>query len=472
MLDLLTSLVDKSLVLAEQKHGHTRYRMLETIRQYSRDRLLDRGTGDAVRDKHLDYFLALAERERSQVEGSNPKTAIAALEEELENLRASLDWSLQTQDSMVPLRLCSALCLFWNMNYPMEGVVWCQRILELASAKEHTQERMEILLYLLNYVPTDSIEHKIEEDYALSETLGDKYGVARYKHAFAVRARFQGRFDDAQRYLDESLQLFRELGDTTRIAFNLYERSRFQFQQGDSALSEHYSQEARHLFTSLGNKRGSAHVLFSQGFRALFGENDPAKARSLLEDAHTFYLEMGNKGGISQVQFYLGAMAVCQSNLTVARQHLDVAYALIKELDTVFLLPQTQLLLGVVAYGEGDFDQGRQFFRSSILVSDGSPPGQFALDLLTCRSFASICLGEWEQAALFYGAIYGVRLQLAETAHLPLAPVIREWLERDLAPARLALGEEAFTDAVERGRKLTLEQAVALALTFSPDAHA
>jgi hypothetical protein len=98
-LDLLTSLADKSLLAVEQNDGHSRYRLLETVRQYARERLLESGGGEAIRVRHRDYFLTLAEEAEPKLLGSEQAEWLRRLEEEHDNLRSALEWSLAEAES-------------------------------------------------------------------------------------------------------------------------------------------------------------------------------------------------------------------------------------------------------------------------------------------------------------------------------------------------------------------------------------
>jgi len=146
VLDLLTSLADKSLVVAEQDDEHYRYRLLETVRQYARDRLLESGAGETYRDRHRDYFLTLAEEAAPKLNGAERAAWLRRLEEEHENLRAGLEWSLIEVGSETRLRFCSALYRFWwTQGYLSEGRGWCARALEKPGALGRTTERAKAL---------------------------------------------------------------------------------------------------------------------------------------------------------------------------------------------------------------------------------------------------------------------------------------------------------------------------------------
>ena len=114
ILDLLASLVDKSLVQAEEHGAKTRYRMLETIRAYARQKLSDAAEAALVRDQHLDYHLRLAESVEPHLFGAGFEQWLVPLELELDNFRGALAWALDAMRVDEALRLASALWLFFE----------------------------------------------------------------------------------------------------------------------------------------------------------------------------------------------------------------------------------------------------------------------------------------------------------------------------------------------------------------------
>src|SRR5258706_4748213 len=143
---LLSSLVDKSLVVPEQEDAQTRYRLLETVRQYARDRLEDTGGRAAVRVRHRDYYLSLAEEADPKLRGAEQAEWLRHLEDEHENLRAGLEWSLAEAGSKGGLRLCGALQRFWwTRGHFSEGRQWCTRVLCKDGAEARTRERAHAL---------------------------------------------------------------------------------------------------------------------------------------------------------------------------------------------------------------------------------------------------------------------------------------------------------------------------------------
>jgi len=118
VLDLLTHLVDKSLVVLDEQAAEPRYRMLETMRQYAREKLLESNETNAIRDRHLAFFLKLAEDAKPHLTGPAPATWFARLERDYANLRAAHEWSLQESDASHGMRLATALTTLWQVRGP------------------------------------------------------------------------------------------------------------------------------------------------------------------------------------------------------------------------------------------------------------------------------------------------------------------------------------------------------------------
>jgi hypothetical protein len=145
MLDLLTRLVDKSLVAVDREHIHEpRYYLLETIRQYAREKLAASGEGEQIRAKHLDYFLKLAQRAEPEFHGAGQTEWSQKLEDEHENMRAALEWSLQGNVS-AGQQLATTLWYSWHFNgHHNEAYKWLEKMLAV-NPEEKTLVRAKLL---------------------------------------------------------------------------------------------------------------------------------------------------------------------------------------------------------------------------------------------------------------------------------------------------------------------------------------
>ena len=133
VLDLLMQLVDKSLVIADEQAGQERYRMLETIREYARERLAEADETRVVHERHHEWFMGLAEEaapERYDTEG------LASLGHEYDNLRAALRWAIDSGESERALRLAGGLWSFWSVRgFYTEGRAWLREVLALDAGR-------------------------------------------------------------------------------------------------------------------------------------------------------------------------------------------------------------------------------------------------------------------------------------------------------------------------------------------------
>jgi non-specific serine/threonine protein kinase len=183
VLNLLLRLVDKSLVVAEASgDGGARYRMLEPVRQYARERLEESGEADATPSRHAAFFLALAEEAEEDTGGARQVPWLERLEREHDNFRAALSWALDRKEAELGLRLSAALGGFWFIRgHFSEGHLWLKKTLENSSATAEPA-RAKALTYSgwLAWERGDYEQSKrfSEEALTLSRNLGDKVNTA------------------------------------------------------------------------------------------------------------------------------------------------------------------------------------------------------------------------------------------------------------------------------------------------------
>ncbi len=335
VLDRLTSLSDKSLVLAEEAGGHSRYRLLETMRQYARDRLRESGGGEAVRERHRDYFLALAEEAKPKLKGAQQAVWLQRLEDEHDNFRAGLNWSLAEAGSRGGLRLCGALFRFWFTRGDIsEGREWCARILGKPGAEERTVERANALsaagslaYYQSDYAAAWPLH---EEGLAIRRQLGDQSAISGSLNNLGLVASGQGDQSAARVLYEESLAIDRGLGDRAGIASSLMNLGIATYEQGDFASARALIEEGLVIMRELGDRWSIATALGNLADVAI-ELGDYAAARPLLEESLMIRRELSDRPGIAaSLEGLAGAVAAFGSPLRAARiwgsvEHLRVA---------------------------------------------------------------------------------------------------------------------------------------------------
>ena len=216
----LTSLVDKSLVVTDEQAGATRYRMLETVRQYAQDRLRDSGEESQWRSSHLACFVALGAEFNREVIGTKQHAWLARIASEHDNLRAALAWSTEASP-LEGLGLAVALDAFWRIRgFLAEGREWFARLLDVVPIDLRTRLR------------------------------------ARGLYAAALFAILQGDYAAGKGLLQESLMIFREIDDPRNVAYALDSLAYLAIEQGEYPEAEARAREAVDLLRARGSREG------------------------------------------------------------------------------------------------------------------------------------------------------------------------------------------------------------------------
>ncbi|MGH2523985.1 MAG: ATP-binding protein, partial [Anaerolineales bacterium] len=288
ILDGLASLAAKSMILADRRQGdETRYRMLETIRQYASERLNESGDGERLRRRHLEFFLRWAERTEPELRGAQQLEWLSQIVAEHDNLRAALEWGLAQADcGEASLRLAGALLSFWSQRgHVSEGRAWLAR--------------------------------------ALANPAAPRAGAARAKALYVAGtlAHWQGG-NTARALLEESAGLWQVLGSAGKngLAYALATLSEAMREWGDPATARSLASEAAGLFREQDDRWGLAYALSNLGL-AIRDQEDFALARSVINESVTLWRDLGDQWGLRLVTCYLGEVALRQGDYEVAQRH-------------------------------------------------------------------------------------------------------------------------------------------------------
>jgi predicted ATPase/DNA-binding CsgD family transcriptional regulator len=222
VLDLLTRLVDKSLVLVGEQDGGARYRLLETVRQYGAEKLGESGEAAEIRHRHAAFFLSFAE-----VSGQDARLEawIEQLEQERGNLRTALGWALESGEAELGLRLAGALGIFWNVRgHLSEGRKWLEAALvNRAKAPETVQVRamMHAGWIAREQGDYDGSVAFTEECLSLARRLDDRTSIAGALSNLGWTALLRDEPDRAPAYMEEAMALQREAEDVPGLASSL-----------------------------------------------------------------------------------------------------------------------------------------------------------------------------------------------------------------------------------------------------------
>lgn len=362
VLELLSSLINKSLVVAETLQGvEARYSLLETIQEYGQEILIRLGEWEAMRDRHLQCYLELTETSDSKLRGEDQQLWLNKLDREYDNIRTALAWSLEggrLESSRITtgLRIATGLYQYWRIrDYVEEGLNWSGRLLAeanneipvavrvnalsytslLAGIREHTEQQMRLAeeavrlgetagendrqalalaLGALSYATRKAGDHQLAFDLAMREIqlfyeLGDIYNVGLGLSINSFAAMSLGKYEQAHAMLDKALPLLREVGDPYRIAMALNFTGDLARCEQNYARAIPAYEESITLLRKIDAGRDLASALHNLGHACLHqGEAD--RARSLFRESMAIHQEQQNRLGMAECLLGFAALAV------------------------------------------------------------------------------------------------------------------------------------------------------------------
>lgn len=342
VLDLLSRLVDKSLVIVAEHHGQVRYHLLETIRQYSREKLMDSGEGERERRQHLAFYVNMTAAAEMELRTRGQVAWLDRLEAELDNLRAALDWAMGARAVESALRLLGASYLFWWQHERSREVRQrLEEFLALPEAAERTIGRAKALLacgVLEGWVHGnfEEMQPLLTEAVDLAFELGDNRVAVWAQLFLATAAQRRGDYETARELFDKSKALALKVNDRQTLGQVLLHEADTPF------LQENYPEAKKLLEVSIAHhKTLSDNIALSYCLRR-FGQShlhtgDPDKAEACIRESMALNWRLGDKQGVAACLAALAAVAR-------ARQHESAAVTLLGAADATLKSIRSQLL--------------------------------------------------------------------------------------------------------------------------------
>jgi predicted ATPase/class 3 adenylate cyclase len=417
ILDHLSSLTDKSLVTAEECQGATRYRLLETVRQYARDRMMEAGQAEKWRDAHFAYYSSLV-IDAEQRFARDTLATFGIVVQDYANIRAALSWSLEGAENLgAGMRTATKMQWFWYVRgHYSEARQWYDRFLaaDLSAVEPETRARIlcsaGILAGEAAYYSTAM--RWLEEALAIARENALEGATTRALHGIGLVALDRADFGLGQAVFEEGLSIYRRNGTQGQVTTALMNLAEIRLGLGEFRDAEELFKEGLGMFRTLGRPRGVAFALDGLGKIALY-EADLKTARELLEQSLTTRREIGDRRATADSLASLGTLLIEEGKDEAAKACFREAQSI--NLDIGFRRGSAQCLEGLAALSE----------------------------------------------PLIGAKLWGAASRLREEAGVPHYPVDRTKYEARIAAARLVLDNDgAFDQGWAEGRAMTLEQAV------------
>ena len=443
VLDLLDGLVNKSLVMADEEAGSTRYRFLETIRQYARDKLFESGEGEAVRDRHGGYYnrAILAPLELVRMDGAVGYLSMTAsihvagrvsrLESDVENVRAATDW-ITTRDPEQGLLMATTLALALTATRAGDATPAVRDALaavDSLAADENGAAARRRELRTLAFLALANHAISMGDAAAARDLYSEVADLARQNHnkhllarALVQRSLAEGFLNDDAAFADadNAVTLFRELGEPLGIAQALGQSAIIFLRRGDLARAGPLADQAGAVLMESVDPLASVLGYLSTPLLAR-ASGDVATAEKLYREGQVAFQRMGNRG-----------------------------FAAIMQSDLAHMLRQ-----------EGRIDEARPIYLHAIREWQDLGRRASVANMLESFAFVARADGQPVRAARLLGAAEALR----DRIHVDMTPWEREEYDRDLAALRETLPADVLAAEWAAGRKLDMDAAVDYAVT-------
>jgi predicted ATPase/DNA-binding CsgD family transcriptional regulator len=434
VLDLLQRLVDKSLVVSEHDAGGRRFRLLETIRQYAAERLIDAGEEDRMRSHHLAWcvetVVGLCGDGSTVV---NSASAFAKVEQERDNIRSALRWSIDAADIETGLTLAAAMFQLWYLRGDYsEGIAWLSELLSHPNARRLRRPRLLAMvgrgLLATVYGRYAQAQGWLAESLALAEDLGDLDQKSGALHFLGQLAHWRGEEDLARAHYEQALAIQRHLDSKLDQVTMLVSLVRLDLVAGDSTAALARSQETLALARAAKFLWGEPSALQVLG-RAMHLHGRLGRAQVLLDKSLILFRELGHPQGVANTLTSLAMLALDTGAPSRARDYLVEALSVAEQAGEALLIARLIEELGCMSV--------RSSPRRSVTLA---------------------------AAATSLRKTVG-----ASTSDPELSPKDRARIDERLQVARRELGEPGFSAAWRAGQELPVEEAIRDAASVQTD---
>jgi len=418
----IVGLVDKSLIsVHEDREGEPRIAILELLREFALERLVEAGELGAARERLARYALQFATAYEADF-GTAQGRALARLEVEHANLLAALEWALEGRDADVGLLLSTTLWRFWWMKARFsEGVGWLRRFLALA---EEAPQALDLAMYaktmrgivaLLSAAGDfNAALPECEAAIARLREANEAAGLASLLNSLGTIQQFRGEFERAETAHREALDIRRSIGNDAAAAASLSNLASVVYTRGDIDRASTYANESVAIYRRLGNETGLAHALIKIGLVAAH-RGELERADAAFEECLRIHRSLGDDHGSFYALTNLGALAH-------KRGEMARAIALHRE----------ALEIGVSSQGKAALAK----VLEDIAVAIGMEDPARAVRIL------------------------GAAASLRSTIGSPLFPAEQADYDRELERLRAALGAAAFSKQWHNGEFMSIDRAV------------
>ena len=418
MIDLLNQLTEKSIIIYQA--GKERYRILETLKQFGKEKLNETGSQEIILLRHLNYYMEFSETAEPKLNESDVQVWLNKLESEQSNFQCAIEWSIKSGNTEHGARLAGALGGFWNIRWHYSSgyrlldsilkncsgisrtvfikVLNCIGLLTRNQGEYEKAEKFfkrsfklskengdkQSIAVSLNGLAKiaeekgnyDRAQKLYEESIKISRAKGDKLNTAVSLNGLGIVSRFKGNYEETFKYYEESLLIRRETGDIRGIANTLHNLGMLAEDMYDFEQSKKYYEESLKLRREICDKLGITGSLNGLAKLEMNYENFET-AKKIFEESLVLKREIGDKPGIAGLLNNLGIVAFVQENYDLAQKYYEEGLAIGFEINDRYIKAASLNNLGELAFNRFNFEEAEMYFKQGLELETemGAKPG-------------------------------------------------------------------------------------------------
>jgi len=430
----LPQLVNKSLVVVDNVGEKPRYFLLETIRQYARDKLLENGEGEGTRNRHLAYYLELAETGEPELRKTeNELEWINRLETEYDNIRVAIEWGL-SNDPMAAARMIISLTIFLIITtFASEGHRWGTAALK----------QLELLVKNGQFSTDEYIAYKarlLASMSTMSFSMGD-----------TKRSGIEA---------EEAIPMLRSIDEKWFMAVAMTFLTAASLQTGNMDMAITTSKEMQNLAEELDDPYIWGLVIGVASTIEVYVNKDFEKANAIREKAEQIMKAHGSHWTYGITMYSSGSFYILQKQFDKAREKLNIAMQTMQEIGSKRNVIMIKSDLAHILRYEENYPQAIPAYQETILEWKRIGHRAAVAHQLECLAFIAKALEQVEKAIMLLGAAEALRQRI----EIDMNPLEREEYEKEIADLKLNMDESEFASLWVEGRSMTMIEAIELAL--------
>ncbi len=466
VLDVLSDLIDKSLVIMDGSTGEARYHLLETTRQYAREKLLEADESELLHNQHLAYFVELAEKGNKEITGPHQAEVIDGLDAELDNFRAALDWCVSTGYVEAALQMLGALGWAWDMRgYYNEVRSWFEKIRARGNCTDYPEAYARLLNHLGRFAADfdrrPDAASILEESQAIWLSLGSRgeKGLADVLCFLGMNAHNKGNLDQAEAFYKKSFAVARKCDHQRAIAGAMMFLGIIEQQRGQIASAQNLYEQS----LELSQRTGDLLLISLSGgnMGGLFLEQgNYEKARPLFDQELEINEKLQFRFGLAATWINIGESYRRQGDYVQAVQCVEKSMSVSRDLGLKERISYDLYLLGLIALHRNDYSVATvrfiEYFDFDRVLEE---------KISLCRFFTGMSAvaggrDQSERCARLFGA---AQTMLESASDFRMDAFDRAEFDRHIQIARDQMGNARFDELSKEGHMMSMEQAIELA---------